>query len=116
MKKILIIDDEVPILEAVSTILEDMGFEVSTFSNSLEGEEAALKSDFDLILVDMRMPQKNGALITKTILEHKKNANIMIITAFPGDQIVREALDYGAKGVVKKPFEIAKILQFLSNN
>lgn len=116
MQKILIIDDEIPILEAAKTILEDMGYSVTTFSNPLEGVDVALETDFDLILTDMRMPQKNGAEVTKEILEKKDNANIMIITAFPGDHIVKEALDYGAKGVVKKPFEIAKILQFLNRS
>ena len=100
-QKILIIDDEVPILEAVKTILDDMGYEVTTFSSSIEGESAALSSEFDLILIDMRMPVKNGAEVTKSIIDEKSDANIMIITAFPRDPIVREALDAGAKGVIK---------------
>ena len=112
-QRLLVIDDEKPILEAIKTILEDMGYEVNTFSDSTEGEKAALSADYDLILIDMRMPVKNGAEVSKTILENKPDAKIMIITAFPGDKIVREALDAGAKGVLKKPFEIGKILEFL---
>ncbi len=112
-KRLLVIDDEIPILEAVKTILDDMGYEVETYSRSSEGEKAALAEDYDLIMIDMRMPEKNGALVTKTIMREKPESNIMIITAFPGDPIVREALDAGAKGVLKKPFEIGKILDFL---
>ncbi|MBN2051399.1 MAG: response regulator [Spirochaetales bacterium] len=112
-KKILAIDDEVPILEALETILEDMGHSVTTFSNSLEGEQAALKDDFDLILIDMRMPEKNGVEVIKAILKEKPNARILVITAFPGDSLAKQSLDAGAKGLVKKPFEIGKILQFL---
>ena len=112
-KRLLVIDDEIPILEAIQTILEDMGYEVVTYSNSLEGEKVAITEKFDLILIDMRMPNKNGAMVSQTILKQKPEANIMIITAFPGDPIVREALDAGAKGVLKKPFEIGKIIDFL---
>ena len=112
-QRILVIDDEVPILEAVETILEDLGYEVEIRSDSVEGEKTALESDFDLILVDMRMPVKNGAEVTKSIMKNKPDSNLMIITAFPGDPIVREALDAGARGVLKKPFEIGKILSFL---
>lgn len=112
-KRLLVIDDEVPILEALKTILEDMGYEVVVYNKSSEGEEAAIEEDFDLILIDMRMPEKNGSEVTKAIMSKKPGSNIMIITAFPGDPIVREALDAGAKGVLKKPFEIGKIIDFL---
>ena len=112
-KRILAIDDELPILEAVKTILDDMGFEVTIFTSSIEGEAAALSEDFDLILCDMRMPERNGAEVTKNILAQKPEAKVLIITAFPGDPLARQALDAGAKGLVKKPFEIGKIISFL---
>ncbi|MBI9109402.1 MAG: response regulator [Spirochaetales bacterium] len=112
-KKILAIDDEVSILEALKTILDDMGYLVTTFSNSIDGESAALTEDYDLILCDMRMPERNGAEVTRNIMAKKPNARILIITAFPGDPLARQSLDAGAKGLVKKPFEIGKILSFL---
>ena len=113
-KKVLAIDDEVPILEALETILEDLGHEVETFSSSPEGEAAALENDYDLILIDMRMPVKNGEEITRTVLQKKPDAKILIITGFPGDPLAKQSLDAGAKGLVKKPFEIGKILDFLN--
>ena len=112
-KRLLVIDDEIPILEALKTILEAMGFEVFAYSDAEEGERAALAGVFDLILIDMKMPVKNGAEVTKSVMNKNPDSNIMIITAFPGDPLVREALDAGAKAVLKKPFEIGKILTFL---
>lgn len=112
-RKILVIDDEEPILEAIKTILDDMGHSVTIFSNSIEGEKAALSEDFDLILIDMRMPVKNGAEVTKSILSRKPQTNILVITAFPGDPLARESLDAGARGLLKKPFEIGKVLNYL---
>jgi len=112
-KKILAIDDEVPILEAIKTILDDMGYSVTIFSNSIEGESAALSENYDLILIDMRMPERNGAEVTRNIMARKPDSKILIITAFPGDPLAKQSLDAGAKGLVKKPFEIGKILSFL---
>ncbi|GAB6090066.1 response regulator [Spirochaeta dissipatitropha] len=112
-KRILIIDDEVAILEAVSSILTDMGFEVASHSDAGEGVQAARESDFDLILVDVLMPEKNGAEVTQAIMAAKAESKILIITGHPGDPIAAEAMNSGAKGIIKKPFEIAKILDAL---
>jgi DNA-binding response OmpR family regulator len=61
MKNILVIDDETMILDAIKVIFEDIGYAVKAFSDSLGGTEEALRSDYDLILVDIRMPGMNGA-------------------------------------------------------
>ena len=113
MKKILVIDDEKMIVDAMQVILEDMGYRVKGFQNSQDGEKDALENDYDLILVDLRMPEKNGAEVTESILKEKPNARILMITAHPTDPLARRALDAGAMALIKKPFEIAKILDFL---
>lgn len=114
-KSILVIDDEQVLLDSIHTILVDMGFKVECFSKSEEGENRAIEKDFNLILMDIRMPEKNGALITETILKAKPQAKILVITGFPNDPLVKQALDAGAKGLVKKPFEIGKILEMLKD-
>ncbi len=113
MKKILVIDDEKMIVDAMQVILEDMGYQVKGFQNSQDGEKYALENDYDLILVDLRMPEKNGAEVTESILKEKPNARILMITGHPTDPLARRALDAGAIALIKKPFEIAKILDFL---
>ncbi|RKX96263.1 MAG: response regulator [Spirochaetes bacterium] len=112
-KRILVIDDEEMILNAIKLILEDMGYSVNCFSNSEEGEKEAIANDYDLIILDLRMPKKNGAEITKSIIEKKPNAKILILTAYPTDPLAKKALDSGAKSLLKKPFEISKILDFI---
>jgi DNA-binding NarL/FixJ family response regulator len=113
-KNILIIDDDPVILYAVTTILEDMGHHVEGHTSSTEGEAAALSGDHDLILMDLRMPGKNGAEVTAEILARKPDARVLIITGHPTDPLVQRALDAGAKGLLKKPFEIGKVLDFLA--
>jgi DNA-binding response OmpR family regulator len=114
-KRILVIDDEAPILEAIKTIFEDMGYEVTGLSDALRGEREAIENDYDLILLDIRMPEKNGAEVTESILKERPKARILIITGYPTDPLATRALSAGARGLVKKPFEIAKILDFLKD-
>ncbi len=113
-KSILVIDDEALILDAIKIIFEDMGYEVMTTSDPLRGTDEALSRDFDLILTDIRMPGRNGAEIAEAVLAAKPNARILCITAYPNDPLAERAVKAGAVGLLKKPFEIAKILDFLA--
>jgi two-component system chemotaxis response regulator CheY len=112
-KKILVIDDEENILDAIKIILEEMEHSVDIFSDPRAGERQALDFDYDLIITDLRMPIRNGAEIAKAVLAKKKDAKILVITAYAHDNLVAEALNAGAVGMLRKPFEIAKILSFL---
>lgn len=101
------------ILDAMELILADLGHEVSTFSEPSAGEKSALDQDYDLILTDLRMPGRNGAEIARSVLQHKPKAKILVITAYPTDHLAAEAIEAGAAGLIKKPFEITKILDYL---
>lgn len=112
-KSILVIDDEQMILDAIKIILEDMGYEVITTTNPSDGIATAIARPFDLILTDIRMPVSNGAEITEAIRSGRPDARVLVITAFPNDPLVSRALAAGAFDIVRKPFEIAKILDFI---
>lgn len=115
MKKILVIDDEVMIVDAIKIIMEDMGYQVKGISDSAEGEKEALENEYDLILVDLRMPGRNGAEVTEGIIKVKPDAKILIITAYPTDPLAKRALDAGARSLIRKPFEVAKIIDFIKD-
>jgi CheY-like chemotaxis protein len=112
-KSILVIDDEQMILDTIKIIFEDMGHTVTAFADPAEGIKEAERAAHDLILVDIRMPKMNGAEVTRAIRSVRPEARILIITAYPSDPLVANALDSGAFAILKKPFEIAKILDFL---
>jgi DNA-binding NarL/FixJ family response regulator len=61
------------------------------------------------------MPGLNGAQAIRAIKNQRPDARIYIMTAYPGDSLVQVALEAGAQGVMKKPFEIAKILDLMSD-
>ena len=109
-KRILLVDDDELILESFEMIFSDLGFDVTTRSDSAQGVETAMTSDFDLVLCDIRMPGLNGAQAIAKMVAGKPAINIYILTAYPGDPIVQAAFDAGARGLMKKPFEVAKVL------
>lgn len=114
-KRILAIDDEVMILDAMKVIFEEMGYEVDVYPDSREGLAEAIRTPYDLVLVDVRMPAKNGAEVAEELLKARPDAKLLVITAYPDDPLATRALKAGAIGLVRKPFEIARILDFLKD-
>ena len=114
-RKLLVIDDEKMNLNALKLILEDMGYDVDTCSDAVKGESKAINADYDLIVTDLRMPGKNGAQVTEGILTKKPDAKVLILTGYPTDPLAKKALDAGALSLLRKPFEIAKILDYLED-
>ncbi len=113
-KSILVIDDETMILDAMKFLFEDMGYTVLITPDPIQGTEIAITQDFDLILTDVRMPSRNGADFTEAVLAKKPNARILVITAYPTDPFAQRAIKAGAVGLLKKPFDIAEVLDFLT--
>ena len=112
-KRILAIDDETMILDAMKVVFEEMDCEVSVFSDSAVGLEEALRGQYDLVLVDLRMPGKNGAEVAEQLLAKRPEAKVLVITAHTDDPLAGRALRAGAVGLLRKPFEIARVLDFL---
>jgi DNA-binding NtrC family response regulator len=112
-KSILVIDDEAMILDAIKVIFEAMGIEVHTESDPVQGTQKALDRDYDLVLTDIRMPRRNGAEIVEAIMAKKPLSRVLVITGYSNDPLAERAMAAGAIGLLKKPFEISKILDFL---
>ena len=113
MKRILIIDDEQIVVNAMKDVLNGLGNETTTTTSANEGEQLATSQDFDLLLIDLMMPECNGAELTRRILSKKPDMPILVITGHPHDPLAGEALKAGAKSLVGKPFEIGKIMDFV---
>ena len=114
--RILVIDDEPMLLEAISVIMTDMGYEVATSGDPREGAERAVSERPDLVIVDLRMPEMNGAEVTEHVLAAWPEARVLIVTGYPQDPLAERALKAGAVGLLKKPFEIAKIMDHLEGS
>ncbi|MCM0582859.1 response regulator transcription factor [Weissella diestrammenae] len=109
MSRILVIEDEVNLARFVELELQHEGYETFTADNGRTGLEAALQEDFDLILLDLMLPELSGLEVARRLRE-AKNTPIIMMTA--RDSVIDRVsgLDYGADDYVVKPFAIEELL------
>jgi DNA-binding response OmpR family regulator len=103
MKKILIIEDQQSIAELEKDYLEINQFQVDIKNNGLEGLEQAISKDYDLILLDLMLPDIDGFEVCKKIRD-KTNIPILIISARGEDIDKIRGLGLGADDYISKPF------------
>ncbi|HER4153192.1 TPA: two-component system response regulator CovR [Streptococcus pyogenes] len=108
-KKILIIEDEKNLARFVSLELQHEGYEVIVEVNGREGLETALEKEFDLILLDLMLPEIDGFEVTRR-LQTEKTTYIMMMTARDSIMDVVAGLDRGADDYIVKPFAIEELL------
>ena len=109
MNKILIIEDETAIAELEKDYLELSNFEVTICNDGLEGSKLALNEDFDLILLDLMLPNMDGFEICKLIRD-KKNTPIIMVSAKKDDIDKIHGLGLGADDYITKPFSPSELV------
>ena len=111
MIKILIADDQDLIRESLKIVLDlnkDMDV-IGTAENGLAVLELLRKGLPDVILMDVRMPEMDGVLCTKTVKEKYPGVKIIILTTFDDDEYVFYALKYGASGYLLKGCSVQEL-------
>jgi len=103
-KKVLVIDDEKIVLDSVNKILSVENFEVDGSLSSKKGLELAIRGDYDIVLVDIRMPEIGGMRVLRDIKRAKPFLPIMIITGYATVQSAVQAMKLGAVDYIEKPF------------
>lgn len=113
-KKILIIEDEVRISQLLKMYLERELFLTDVVDNGDDGLERAIQEDFDLILLDVLMPGKDGYMVLEEI-RRIKNTPVIMLSAKGGENEIQRAYDLGVNQYILKPFSprnvVAKIKQ-----
>lgn len=110
MKKILLVEDESKIANAIARGLKYEGFEVSIAS---DGEEALIlgkDAEFDCIVLDRMLPLKEGVEVCKELRESNIKTPIIMLTAKSGVNDKIEGLDAGADDYLAKPFSLDELL------
>ncbi|MBM9538064.1 sigma-54-dependent transcriptional regulator [Desulfobulbus alkaliphilus] len=114
-QSLLIIDDEEDMLEGLKRVLsyELAGVEVVTDANPLHALELIRTQRFDLILLDIRMPQKNGMDLLVDIRLLDPHVTLIMMTAYGNIETAVESIRRGAYDFVTKPFEIADLVRVI---
>lgn len=109
MKRILIIEDEASIAELERDYLEINNFSVEIESNGLTGLKRALAEDFDLIILDLMLPNVNGFDICKQV-RSEKDIPIIMVSAKKEDIDKIRGLGIGADDYITKPFSPSELV------
>ena len=108
--RVLVIEDEVRLGEALKRGLEAEGFAVDVIQNGTEGLWMATENPYDLILLDIMLPGMNGFKICGTLREREVWTPILMLTAKDGELDEAESLDTGADDFLSKPFSFTVLL------
>lgn len=103
-RRILVVDDEERICEAVKRALERSGYQVDTRLSALDALEAVRKGAPDMVICDIKMPDMDGMSLLERIKEYDPNIPILMITGHASIESAVEAVRKGAQEYIPKPF------------
>jgi len=108
--KILVVDDEPIVIRSCEAVLKSAGYDIEGI---LSGKEAILrmeKENFDLVITDLMMPEVDGITLIKWIRQNRPDTGVVIITGYPSQETIKDAIDIGIIDYVPKPFTPAVLL------
>ena len=108
--KILVIEDEYSLADAISETLKKENFDVTIIQNGEDGEDEALTGIYDLILLDIMLPKKNGFEILNSIKSEKVDTPVIILTAKSEIYDKLNGLENGADDYITKPFHMKELV------
>jgi nitrogen regulation protein NR(I) len=111
--KILLIDDDAGIIDTLSRVLKEEGYEVVVESRGDNGFQRAANDSFNVVVTDLKLPGLNGLELVHQLHTARPRLPIILITAFGTTQTAIEATKFGAYDYLLKPFEIPKLLDLI---
>ncbi|WP_305133106.1 response regulator transcription factor [Thomasclavelia cocleata] len=107
---ILIIEDEYSLADAIAEILKKEKFNINIQTNGEDGENETLTGNYDLILLDVMLPQKNGFEILTSLRKAKIKTPIIMLTAKSEMSDKLNGLENGADDYITKPFSTRELI------
>ncbi|MBD3413888.1 MAG: response regulator, partial [Candidatus Aminicenantes bacterium] len=114
-RKILVIDDESGIRSSLKGIFEDEGYGVKTTSNGEKGLEFIKNEFYDLIFLDIWLPEMNGIEVLKQIKEIEENTQVVMITGHGSVEAAVKSTKLGAYDFLEKPLSLEKVVLTAKN-
>ena len=108
--KILIIEDEYNLADAIASMLKSKKYSVEIKTDGEDGLEEALTNIYDLIILDVMLPHKNGFEILKELRDEKIDSKILMLTAKNTIDDKMEGFNNGADDYLTKPFHMQELM------
>lgn len=111
MIKVLMVDDNIKLIDAVKEYFKnnDTIQIVDEAYDGQEGFEKILNNEYDIILLDLIMPKKDGLYVLEQIKEHNLDRKIIVETSYNASEVIREVSEYGVNYFILKPFDLSDL-------
>jgi bidirectional [NiFe] hydrogenase diaphorase subunit len=109
MKPILLVEDEAVMRESVKDWLTDVGYQVETAEDGEQALKTIGEQEFGLIILDLRLPGKDGLEVLREARAKHPQLKGVIITAYPSVETAVEAIKHGAVDYLPKPFDLNRL-------
>ena len=108
--KVLIIEDEYSLADAIAETLKKENYQVQIMTDGEKGEDEALTGIYDLILLDVMLPHRNGFEILKSMKQEKIETPVIMLTAKSEMSDKLNGLENGADDYITKPFHMRELM------
>jgi two-component system nitrogen regulation response regulator GlnG len=109
-KHILVVDDEESVRWALTKALERAGYRVDLAADGPSGFAAAENPEVDLVLLDVRLPGRDGLGVLRDLRKRRPDLPVIMMTAYGTLQVAVEAMKHGAYDYIGKPFDVDEVL------
>lgn len=110
MKKIVLIEDESSVVSFIKKGLQEFGYEISVAFDGSTGIKLVAENDFDLIILDIMLPDINGLQVCKEIRKNNKTVPILFLTALDSSENIVLGLESGGDDYLVKPFKFIELV------
>jgi CheY-like chemotaxis protein len=110
VKSILVVDDEFLLRYTLSLILERAGYQVKTATNGCDALKSIKLEKFNLVILDIKMPETDGITLLSQIHQLYPQTPVIMLTAYPSPDTMREAKAKGARDYLVKPIGPERLL------
>lgn len=111
---ILILDDEPIVSKRLKPSLEKKGYEVETFTESLDALKRVKERNFDIVITDLKMEGVDGMQFLTEVKERSPETEVIVITGFATMDTAKESFQKGVFDFLAKPFKLGEIAEVIS--
>ncbi len=114
--RILIVDDNKDFADVFCDILKANDYKADSCYGGAQAVELIQNSDFDIMFLDIRMPEMDGIETLKEVKKIRPDTVVIMMTGYSVDEMVHKAIEEKASDIIYKPFEIDKVLGLIKES
>jgi CheY-like chemotaxis protein len=111
--RVFVVDDDQDFAESLALLIEGRGYEVELAFSGEEAIDKFRQQDFDITFMDVKLPGKDGVESFLEIRQFKPSARVVMMTGYSVEQLLEQAVEQGAWGVLNKPLDIERMLNMI---